>query len=84
MVGKQVVWCLAKGEVEQTVTVVFSAGTKFTFDNMGKSVGFSLISSGRHEEPETIFEDLFRHFVEPAFGIRPCRRRETKFSKFLM
>ena len=48
MVGKQVVRCLAKGGVEQVVAEVFSTGTKFTFDNLGKSVGFSLTSSGGH------------------------------------
>ena len=37
MVGKQVVRCLAKGGVEQVVAEVFSTGTKFTFDNLGKS-----------------------------------------------
>lgn len=59
MVGKQVVRCLAKGGVEQVVAEVFSAGTKFTFDNLGKSVGFSSTSSGGHD-------NLFRHFGEPA------------------
>lgn len=66
MVGKQVVRCLAKGGVEQVVAEVFSAGTKFTFDNLGKSVGFSLTSSGGHEVPKTVSDNLFRHFGEPA------------------
>ena len=46
---------------------MFSAGTKFTFGNIGKSAGFSFISSGGQEVPKTMLEDTFRYFGETAF-----------------
>ena len=65
--GKQVARALAKGGVKQTVNEVFSAGTKFTFKNMGKSAGFAYISSGGYEVGKTVFEGTFQYLGESAW-----------------
>ena len=66
MVGKQVASALAKGGMEQAFTDVFSAATKITFDNLGKTVGLSMISSGGHEVGKTVFGDVFQFIGEPV------------------
>ena len=42
------------------------AGTKFTLGNIGKSLGFSIISSGRYDVPKTVFENSFQYVGESA------------------
>lgn len=66
MVGKQVASALAKGGMEQAFTEVFSSSTKFTFNNLGKTVGLSMISSGGHEVGKTVFGDVFQYLGEPV------------------
>lgn len=66
MVGKQVASALAKGGIEQAFTDVFSAATKVTFDNLEKTVGLSIISSGGHEVGKTVFGDVFQFLGEPV------------------
>lgn len=66
MVGKQVASALAKGGTEKAFTEVFSAATKVTFNNLGKTVGLSMISSGGHEVGKTVFGDVFQYFGEPV------------------
>lgn len=67
LVGKQVARALAKGGVKQTVNEVFSAYTKLTFKNMGKSAGFAYISSGGYEVGKTVFEGTFQYLGESAW-----------------
>lgn len=66
MVGKQVASALAKGGMEQAFTEVFSASTKVTFKNLGKTVGLSMISSGGHEVGKTVCGDVFQFLGEPV------------------
>lgn len=66
MVGKQVASALAKGGMEQAFTDVFSASTKVTFKNLGKTLGLSMISSGGHEVGKTVFGDVFQFLGEPV------------------
>lgn len=67
LVGKQVARALAKGGVKQTVNEVFSAGTKFSFKNMGKYAGFAYISSGGYEVGKTVFEGTYQYLGESAW-----------------
>ena len=66
LVGKQVAKCLAEGGIEQTVNEVFSANTKATLNNMAKSAGHSLISSGGRDIGKTVFENTFQRLGESA------------------
>ena len=66
MVGKQVASALAKGGTEKAFTDVFSAATKVTLNNLGKTVGLSMISSGGHEVGKTVLGDVFQYLGEPV------------------
>ena len=66
LVGKQLARALAHGVVEQTAAKMVPAGTKFTLGNIGKSLGFSIISSGGYDVPKTVFEDSFQYVGESA------------------
>ncbi|CAH3046002.1 unnamed protein product [Pocillopora meandrina] len=66
LVGKQVAKSLAEGGIEQTVNEVFSANTKATLNNMAKSTGLSLISSGGRDVGKTVFEDTSQYLAESA------------------
>ena len=66
LVGKQVAKSLAEGGIEQTVNEVFSANTKPTLNNMAKSAGLSLISSGGRDVGKTVFEDTYQYLGESA------------------